>query len=143
MAFGRRKYGNKVFENAEGKFDGKNEWLRWCFLKDAQKGGMIRNLRRQVEFELIPRQEHEEIRRLKTKTKTVTVFDEHPVRYLADFVYEKRTTIEDLWGESEEWYTVVEDFKGMRLPDYIIKRKLMLYLKHIKIREVVKPAEEI
>jgi hypothetical protein len=142
MAFGRRKYGNKVFENAEGKFDGKNEWLRWCFLKDAQNEGTIRNLRRQVEFELIPRQEHQEIRHLKTKDKVETVFDEHPVRYLADFVYEKYVPGDGLW-EEDRWVTVVEDFKGMKLPDYIIKRKLMLYLKHIKIREVKKPAEII
>jgi hypothetical protein len=30
----------------------------------------------------------------------------------------------------------VEDVKGMRTPDYIIKRKLMLYIHKIRITEV-------
>lgn len=32
--------------------------------------------------------------------------------------------------------TVVEDAKGLRTKDYIIKRKLMLYVHNIRVREV-------
>jgi len=158
MAYTSRKYGNNVFETAEGKFDGKNEWLRWKFLQQAEREGRIRNLRRQVEFELIPKQEHTEVRHLKTKDKIVTVFDEHPVRYMADFVYEKRRAgfnHVSLFAQTDqgdavvkdsavEWWTVVvEDFKGVPTDAYILKRKMMLFLKGIKIREVKKPTEEI
>lgn len=151
----RRKYGNKVIETPEGKFDGKREWLRWKFLQSAEAEGRIKDLRRQVEFELIPKQEHTEVKHLKTKDKVEVVFDEHPVRYIADFVYEKVTgkTIEVEYFEGEGHRVekreepvnelVVEDFKGMRTPEYIIKRKLMLFLKGIKIREVKSPGEEI
>lgn len=38
---------------------------------------------------------------------------------------------------------VVEDTKGMKTPDYIIKRKLMRYVKDIRIREVKTATEEI
>ena len=142
--YARRKYGNKVIETPEGKFDGKTEWLRWQFLKDAEREGLIKDLQRQVEFTLVPRQEHQVIDHLKTKDKVRMAFDEHPVKYVADFVYMKRVSVTDsFFGPTEHWTKVVEDFKGMRTPEYVIKRKLMLYLKGIKIREVEKPGEEI
>ena len=37
---------------------------------------------------------------------------------------------------SENGKIVVEDTKGLRTKDYIIKRKLMLYVHNIRIREV-------
>ena len=43
--------------------------------------------------------------------------------YVADFVYEDN-------GD-----TVVEDTKGMRTKEYVIKRKLMLYRYGIRIKE--------
>lgn len=129
---GRSKYGNKVIVTPEGKFDGKQEYARWLFLKDAERDGLITNLRRQVEYTLIPRQTKTKITHLKTKDKIDNdAFAEHPVKYVADFVYEKN-------GE-----TVVEDFKGLRTGEYIIKRKLMLYVHDIAIREVERPAEPI
>ena len=44
--------------------------------------------------------------------------------YVADFVYEQN-------GE-----TVVEDTKGFRTPDYILKRKMMLFFLGVRIKEV-------
>ena len=44
--------------------------------------------------------------------------------YIADFVYKKN-------GE-----TIVEDTKGVRTKEYIVKRKLMLWVHHITITEV-------
>ena len=49
---------------------------------------------------------------------------ERGVYYIADFVYYRD-------GEY-----IVEDTKGVRTKDYIIKRKLMLYVHGIKIKEV-------
>lgn len=49
---------------------------------------------------------------------------ERAVKYKADFVYKEN-------GE-----TVVEDTKGVKTKDYIIKRKLMLWVHGISIREV-------
>lgn len=46
------------------------------------------------------------------------------VVYIADFVYDQGGV------------TIVEDAKGMRTPDYIIKRKLMLYVHGVRIKEV-------
>ena len=45
---------------------------------------------------------------------------------MADFVYIDMKT-----GER-----IVEDTKGMKTPEYIMKRKLMLYYYGIRIREV-------
>ena len=51
---------------------------------------------------------------------------EKAVVYVADFVYKDNAT-----GK-----TVVEDAKGMRTRDYILKRKMCLYLLGIRIQEV-------
>lgn len=50
---------------------------------------------------------------------------EKPVKYVADFCY-----------ATKDGAYVVEDTKGMRTPDYIIKRKLMLWVHKIKIKEI-------
>ena len=49
---------------------------------------------------------------------------ERACSYIADFVYMER-------GEK-----VVEDVKGVKTKDYIIKRKLMLFIHGIKVREI-------
>lgn len=77
-----------------------------------ERAGAITGLERQKRYELIPSQ------RLNGKTV------ERPVTYIADFVY------------TENGRTVVEDVKGMKTKEYIIKRKLMLYLHGIRIKEV-------
>lgn len=106
------KYGNKKVEINGITFDSKKEAKRWIELDYNQKSGVIKNLQRQVKYELIPSQ--------KINGKVV----ERAVNYVADFVYE-------FCGE-----TIVEDTKGMKTKDYIIKRKLMLYIHKIRIREV-------
>lgn len=121
----RNKYGNtKIRCNGE-TYDSKKEYQRACELSLLERAGRIANLRRQVKFLLIPTQrEPDEIgpRGGVKKGKVI----EHEVAYLADFVYTDLET-----GE-----TVVEDTKGIRTKDYIIKRKLMLYIHNIKVREV-------
>ena len=51
---------------------------------------------------------------------------ERAVSYVADFVYVDCAT-----GE-----TVVEDAKGVRTKEYVIKRKLMLWVHGIRVKEV-------
>ena len=76
---------------------------------------MITELDRQVRFELIPAQYDKHGKIL-----------ERSVKYVADFAYIDMKT-----GER-----IVEDTKGLKTKDYIIKRKLMLYYHKIRIREV-------
>ena len=111
-------------------FDSKHEANRYCELRLLQKGGVISDLRLQVEFELIPNQYATEKRYGKNgkPLKDKQVLLERKCCYVADFCYTVNAT-----GEQ-----VVEDTKSpiTRTPEYIIKRKLMLFRYGIKIREV-------
>jgi hypothetical protein len=92
--------------------DSKKEASRWMELHLLQKAGLICDLYRQVKFELIPKQD-----------------GERPCYYIADFIYH------DLKSNK----VVVEDVKSVasrKKESYIIKRKLMLYIHKIKIKEV-------
>lgn len=125
------KYNNKKVTLPDGEvFDSQKEALRYMDLKILEKYGAIRDLKRQVPFELIPVQReesHEVYKRgaAKGQHKPGKVI-EKAVDYYADFTYRDAKT-----GEF-----VVEDAKGVRTKEYIIKRKLMLYVHNIRIREV-------
>lgn len=88
-------------------FDSKKESERYCELKLMEKAGLISDLELQPKFLLIPKQK-----------------GERAVYYIGDFLYQ------------ENGKTVVEDVKGFRTKDYIIKRKLMLWVHGIEIKEV-------
>ena len=106
------KYGNrKVTLNGE-KFDSSKEARRYGELVLLERAGQISNLKRQVKFGLIPSQYRD------------GNCIERAVQYVADFVY------------YEDGKKVVEDAKGFRTKDYILKRKLMLYIHGIRIKEV-------
>jgi hypothetical protein len=108
------KYSNtKVTVDGE-TFDSKKEYRRYCELKLLERAGKIINLERQVKYVLIPSQ--------KIDGKVV----ERECSYIADFKYQNTST-----GE-----LVVEDTKGVKTDTYIIKRKLMLSVYNIKIREI-------
>jgi hypothetical protein len=108
------KYHNKKVVRDGETFDSVKEYHRWIELCLMEKAGLISDLQRQVKYVLIPSQ--------KEGKKTI----ERECSYKADFVYTDNET-----GE-----TVVEDVKGMRTEVYKIKRKLMLWVHHIKIVEV-------
>lgn len=108
----KSKYGSRKVTIDGVTYDSMREYLRWCDLKLLERAGEISGLQRQVKYELIPSQ------RGKTRTERAT-------SYIADFVYRTKT------GE-----TVVEDSKGFKTKDYIIKRKLMLQKYGIEIQEV-------
>ena len=108
-----------------GGYDSRKEAKRAGELKLLERAGEISNLREQVKFELVPVQHMI----IKTTSKMgricmKEVCVERACNYFADFVYVKD-------GE-----TVVEDVKGMRTEVYRIKKKLMLFIHSIKIKEL-------
>lgn len=117
------KYSNKKIVVDGIAFDSKREAKRYSELLLLEKAGAITDLKRQVKYILIPTQrESDEIGARGGIHKGKLI--EKECAYYADFVYQQD-------GE-----TVVEDTKGMRTTEYVIKRKLMLYMHGIKIREI-------
>ncbi len=121
----QNKYGAEKCQINGEKFDSKKEARRWQELRLLEQAGEINNLRRQVKYVLIPSQKETivEIRK-NQKPKRIERVVERECSYVADFVYE------------ENGKTVVEDAKGVKTEAYRIKKKLMLYVHGIKIREV-------
>ena len=132
--YGRSKYGNVKTATSDGITHASiKEANRWCELKLLERAGKISNLQRQVEYELIPAQYEEyttgEVYRrgekkgqLKIKRRCV----ERSVVYVADAVY------------YENGKMIVEDTKSpatRKKESYIIKRKLLLWVYGIRLRE--------
>lgn len=109
------KYRNQKIEMDGIVFDSKRECKRWGELKVLESQGIISNLERQKKFVLIPSQKDD-------KGKCL----ERECSYIADFVY----------TDLETGKTIVEDTKGVRTKDYVIKRKLMLFTFGLRIREI-------
>lgn len=108
------------------EFDSRKEARRYQELLLLERAGVISSLRRQVKYILIPSQYEilerygKNGQRLKDGQKLI----EKECSYIADFVYE------------ENGKEIVEDTKGVKTKDYIIKRKLMLYIHGIRVKEV-------
>ena len=105
------KYHNRKVTRDGETFDSVKEYRRFCELRLLERAGAVTDLQRQVKFELIPAQ--------RIDGKVV----ERACSYVADFVY------------MENGQQVVEDAKGMRTQEYRLKRKLMLWVHGIRIRE--------
>ena len=106
------KYHSKKVHLGEHTYDSKKEARRHAELLLLQRAGKITDLQTQARFELLPSQ--------RVDGKVV----ERPVAYVADFVY------------MQDGKQVVEDTKGFKTKDYILKRKMMLYFHGIKIKEI-------
>lgn len=93
-------------------FDSKREAARYVELRDFERAGSIRDLRRQVRFELLP---------------AFDVDGKHyrPATYIADFTYTDAKT-----GKK-----IVEDVKGMRTDVYRLKSKMFAYKYGVSILE--------
>lgn len=117
-----RKYKNKKIETEDGVFDSKREYERWQELKMLEKTGAIAGLKRQVKYELIPQQREPDTIGKRGGVKKGKVL-ERECTYVADFVY------------SENGKLIAEDTKGFKTEVYRIKKKLMLYVHGIRIRE--------
>ena len=123
-----RKYNNKKITIDGIRFDSKKEARRYQELKMLEKAGIITNLQRQVKYVLIPAQYEpsDEVfvkGKEKGKSKKGRLI-ERECAYYADFVYNCNGEI------------IVEDTKGIKTTEYVIKRKLMLYVHGIRIREL-------
>lgn len=119
------KYGNKKTIVDGIVFDSKKEANRFSELKLLLRAGKIKELRMQVAYELVPEQREPSTIGSRGGIHKGALI-EKPVKYIADFVY---------W-DNERNKEVVEDTKGKRTKEYIIKRKLMLYKYGIRIKEV-------
>lgn len=108
------KYHNRKTVVNGHTFDSKKEANRYSELLLLERAGAIHDLRTQVKYVLIPSQ----------RSKETGKIIERECSYKADFVY------------TEGGETVVEDVKGYRTKEYIIKRKLMLHVYGIRIREI-------
>ena len=151
------------------KYDSKKEFDRWIELQMIERAGLVTELRRQVEYELIPAKyetvvvkhrtvkqwlvftspgsgtsfdtKKEAIEFCKSKglllkdigyiTKEVPVYKvvciEKNAVYTADFVYKDKNGVE-----------IVEDVKSeitRKEADYVLRRKLMLHVHGIRIKE--------
>lgn len=109
----RSKYGNRAVEVDGLRFDSQKEAYRWQELKLLERTGAIKDLQRQVPFEIIPAQYDDKGKLAERKTV-----------YIADFVYVEN-------GEM-----VVEDTKGVRTDVYKLKKKLMRHVYGIEVKEV-------
>lgn len=125
----KSKYGAKKTVYDGITFDSKKEAKRYQELSLLESQGIIRDLRRQVKYTLIPAQREPNTigeRGGVIKGKLI----EREVAYIADFVY----------YDTETGKEVVEDVKGCKdggaYQVFTIKRKLMLYRYGIKIKEV-------
>ncbi|WP_321943013.1 DUF1064 domain-containing protein [Paraburkholderia tropica] len=111
------KYRNTKCEHDGIKFDSLKERSRWFENVQRQARGEISDLRLQVTFELVPRKQRDD------------GTWERALKYVADSVY----------VEVETGKQVVEDVKSpatRKNPAYVLKRKLMLAVHDITIREI-------
>lgn len=116
------KYGSRKVTRNGMTFDSQREYKRYCELCLLERAGKVTDLRRQVKFVLIPAQYEPDVIGKRGGARRGKLI-EREVSYVADFVY------------TEDGKTIVEDSKGFRTADYILKRKLMLYIHGIRIRE--------
>lgn len=118
------KYRNKPCEIGGEKYRSQREAKRHQDLLLLQKGGALRNLRREVVYVLAD--------------PVVIGGRRRPaLRYVADFVYEKTCAV--AWTHEGTrmpfWEVIVEDAKGVRTEGYRIKRHLMKSVHGIDILE--------
>lgn len=116
------KYCSKKIEVDGMTFDSRKEYRRWCELSLLERAGKITDLQRQIKYVLIPTQ-YEPYTVNKNGTLKRGKVIERETSYKADFVY------------IENGNLVVEDVKGFKTEAYKIKRKLMLAVHGIRIKE--------
>lgn len=98
-------------------FDSRKEARRYAELQILLKSGQICDLQRQKKYILIPLQRDENGKLI-----------EREISYVADFVYKEngKEVVEDVKGYKE----------GAAYRIFSIKRKLMLYVHGIRVREI-------
>jgi len=114
LNFRKTKYNSKKVTIDGITFQSTKEGHRYCELKLLERAGEIKDLKMQVPFEVVPAlREPDTIGKRGGIKKGKTI--ENSVIYNADFVY----------YDNRKQQKIVEDSKGCRTKDYVIKRKLM------------------
>lgn len=132
MSYNRKYYNVKTKTSDGNVFDSGKEARRWEQLLLLQKAGKIVELQRQVAYELIPAQyeTYERYSKKGERLKDGCRLVERKCEYVADFVYHDAET-----GE-----LIVEDVKGCKnsvaYDLFVVKRKLMLAVHSIKVKEI-------
>ena len=106
------KYKNKKIVIDGVEFDSKKEAEYWLVLRHREQAGEIENLRRQERYLLIPKQP-----------------GERASHYVADFAYYDRRHDQEVVIDVKSAFT-------RKLPVYVLKRKLMLFIHGIKVVEI-------
>jgi hypothetical protein len=112
----RSKYRNVKTLVGSERFDSKREADQWIELRQRERNGEITNLRRQVPYTLYAAQRDE--------TGTLTGVALSVCEYLADFDF------------YENGAHVVQDAKGIKTKEYLLKRKFLELQEGIVIREM-------
>ena len=107
---------SKYHSVKSGGYDSRKEHKRALELKHMEKYGIISNLREQVPYELLPKQE---VKGFNGKM----ICGRRSMKYVADFVYIR------------DGVEVVEDSKGFRTAEYKRKCNLMRRIFGIVIKE--------
>lgn len=104
-AFGKKpsKYHADKYNYKGTTYDSKKEAKRAMVLEYQEKLGIIKNLKKQVPFELQPSYTNNQGKKIRN------------IVYIPDFVYEK------------DGMLYVEDAKGFKTPEYVLKRKIFEY----------------
>jgi len=103
-----------------------SQMARWNELRLLQQGGHIRNLKREVTFPFVIKgQPGEDDRPVRTAG------GKQIMKYIADFVYERKTMTPD----GAQWSEVIEEHKGFMAEDAILKLRFFeaLYDKRVFI----------
>ena len=111
VLFSKVKYHNKKCEYKGLKFDSLKERNHYIVLEHLEKTNQIKDLKRQIKFELQPS--------FKLNNKTIRA-----INYIADFTYLKDGVL------------VVVDTKGFRTKEYLLKKKMFQYKYGMDIVEV-------
>lgn len=113
----RNKYYARKCKIRGTVFDSRKEAQRYAELQLLLKAGLICDLERQKKYILVPPQRDENGKLI-----------EREISYIADFVYKEngKEVVEDVKGYKE----------GAAYRIFTIKRKLMLWVHGIRVREV-------
>jgi hypothetical protein len=108
----KTKYNNKITKLDGIKFHSRKESVRYGQLKLYEKGGLIKDLKLQVAYELIPK-------------LVINGKAERAIKYVADFVY----------YDTVHKCEICEDCKGFKTDIYKLKYRLMKQVHGIDIKE--------
>ncbi len=123
------KYHNRKVTVDGITFDSAKEANRYKELKVLERAGLVHDLQLQVKFKLIPAQREWTDETTKSGKPKKGKVIEHECSYIADFVYKNRyglLVVEDVKGYK----------KGVAYDLFVVKRKLMLWIHGIRVKEI-------